>query len=333
MRTRRWMWGAVIVGLLALVTWALVRVESSDGTPASQRAARANGTPLAPHADTGSQRPGAGLRIRGTVVDKQGAPVAGVRVSASGLESGRTLSELPCPVDPLAPPGPRSRKLPECMTVARELVIELVGAREGDAPVYAETTTGADGAFVLDGLSEGTLAVWAVGERGAGMRDGVPAGTEGVEVVLEEGLTVRGTVSGGQQPLAGARVTVFDMEHPRFFDATTGPDGRFDLGHLPRGDLSYALVTKEGWFPQLTRLVMANQPVTLRRASRLSVRVLSHGAPVPGATVRMSPGEHFPATACPATPRTRRAASLGGWPRAARTPSPPRTKAATRSRG
>ena len=40
-----------------------------------------------------------------------------------------------------------------------------MSAREGEARVLAETTTDTDGTFVLDGLPEGVVTLWALGER------------------------------------------------------------------------------------------------------------------------------------------------------------------------
>ncbi|WP_164010970.1 MSCRAMM family protein [Pyxidicoccus trucidator] len=301
MRTRHWLWGSVVVGALVLVTWALPG-GGWRGAPSSKtQAVRNAGTPHASRAAaTTSQRPSAGLRISGTVVDTEGVPVAGVRVSASSPEPGQTLSELPCPEGSQEPyedprdPSTHGRTLPECVEPARALIMELVGAREGEASIHAETTTGADGAFVLEGLPEGPMALWALDARGAGMRSGIPAGSEGVELVLDKGMTVRGTATGEDAPIADVRVTVLDLRHPRFFDATSGPDGRFELGPLPEGGTYYGLVAKEGWLPQLLPLHAIHLGMTLHRPSRLAGRVLADGVPVPGAEVRMAPDGHIP---------------------------------------
>ncbi|WP_164010971.1 MSCRAMM family protein [Pyxidicoccus trucidator] len=299
---RRWMWGMAIVGVLALITWALPLGDWSDGTSSPVRALRDTGTPRASRdtRPTASQHSGAGLHIRGTVVDGQGLPVAGVRVSASWPEPGQTLSELPCPEGSLKPsedprdPSTHGRTLPECPKEAGELIMELVGAREGEAPIHAETTTGADGAFVLEALPEGPMALWALDARGAGMRSGIPAGSAGVELVLDRGMKVGGTAMGEGAPVADVRVTVLDLSHPRFFDATSGPDGRFELGPLPEGGTYYGLVAKEGWLPQLLPLHAIHLGMTLHRPSRLAGRVLADGVPVPGAEVRMAPDGHIP---------------------------------------
>ncbi|WP_164010968.1 carboxypeptidase regulatory-like domain-containing protein [Pyxidicoccus trucidator] len=301
MRTRHWLWGSVVVGALVLVTWALPG-GGWRGAPSSKtQAVRNAGTPHASRAAaTTSQRPSAGLRISGTVVDTEGVPVAGVRVSASSPEPGQTLSEMPCPERPPwaaqshLRQSARSKRLPQCIDDARDVVIELVGAREGEAPVHAETTTGADGAFVLEALPEGVMTLWALGEHGAAMRSGIPAGSEGVALELEAGILLQGTVMGGGTPLAGANVTALDMWRPRFFDATTGPDGGFRMGPVPYREMYLAVVAKEGWLPAFVGIGDMHKQVTLLRPSRLSGRVLSNGVPAPGAEVRRVPGQRIP---------------------------------------
>ena len=56
-----------------------------------------------------------------------------------------------------------------------------------------------------------------------------------IRIALEAGAYVAGTVVGGVQPLAGAEVTLQGGE-PLGLLATTGDDGRFRLGPLPRGE-------------------------------------------------------------------------------------------------
>ncbi|HZH79428.1 MAG TPA: hypothetical protein VEY88_25635, partial [Archangium sp.] len=70
------------------------------------------------------------------MLDDRG-PVAGVRVSASRPEAGQTLSELPCPPDVDPFPSDEPKFLPDCVEAATSLILELTGAREGEAPVYA----------------------------------------------------------------------------------------------------------------------------------------------------------------------------------------------------
>ncbi|MCP3136904.1 carboxypeptidase regulatory-like domain-containing protein [Pyxidicoccus xibeiensis] len=302
MRTRAWGIGLiVIVALVLLGGCLLLRGDVRTAEPDPARAARpTSAKPLnLPSTPPRSPQPGAHLRIRGTVVDLHGAPVAGAHVSASWPEPGQTLSELPCPVPPMSdwPDGRylsfQGKKLPRCEDLAWNLIIELITAREGEAPVHAQTTTAADGTFVLENLPEGPQALWVLAEHGAMMRSGIPAGTEDVELVLTEaGRMVSGLVLGDGAPLAGASVTVFDLNHTRFFDAITDAEGRFHLGPLPWG-ADRAVVSSKGWLPRYA-LVDTDRKLELHRPRTLSGRVLSGGAPVPGVEVRMRPGNFIP---------------------------------------
>ncbi|QSQ21282.1 carboxypeptidase regulatory-like domain-containing protein [Pyxidicoccus parkwayensis] len=301
MSTRRWMSGLLFIAALLLGAWALLHSGMSGGTAATTQVDRTASTTRAPRASNvnATPRPNAGLRIRGTVVDMHGAPAAGVQVSASQPEPGQSLSELPCPEELAASLGDASRlphrdfTLFDCALKIPELVEELVGAREGEALIYAETTTGADGTFLLEALPEGPLTLWALGEHGAVLRPGIPAGTEDVQLVLEAGRILVGTVVGEGAPVPGATVTVFSKRDTRYFDTTTGSDGRFRIGPLP-GRVQFAVAMKDGWLPTLDYIEAQQQELKLHRAGRLSGQVLSGGAPVPGTRVRVAPGNVIP---------------------------------------
>ncbi|QRN92815.1 carboxypeptidase regulatory-like domain-containing protein [Archangium violaceum] len=166
-------------------------------------------------------------------------------------------------------------------------ILEFVDTYEGEAPVHAEAITAGDGTFVLEGLSPGAFALWVLGEHGAVMRTGVPAGVDGVELRLEVGLTLEGIVLGEQTPLADARVTVIHAGHTRFFETRTGSDGRFRIGPLPASRYLLA-VSAEGWMSGLFTAGVLNAlapQLELIRPRRLTGRVLSGGAPVPGVQV------------------------------------------------
>ncbi len=234
--------------------------------------------------------PSGGLRIQGVVFNDHG-PVSGVRVSASRPEVGQTLSELPCPPDVDPFPSDEPKFLPDCVESATSLILELTGAREGEAPVYAEAVTAGDGTFVLEGLPPGSFTLWALGEQGAGSRAGVPAGVEGVELRLGDGLTLEGVVLGEGAPLPEARITVIHLGHTRFFDARPDADGRFRIGPLPMSRYLLA-VSADGWMPGLFTSVSLEEPgawLELVRPRRLTGRVLSGGAPVPDVEVLLEP--------------------------------------------
>lgn len=234
--------------------------------------------------------PGGSLRIQGRVRDERG-PVAGVKVSATRTMPGETLSEQSCLVtlDYGDGPPPRDQRLSDCMTESEYQVVDHVLARHGEAPLYAEATTGADGGFVLEGLPEGTFMLWALGERGAKRQQGVAAGAQGVDLVLDSGLTVQGVVTDEEgSPLPEVRLTFLHEGHTRFFDTRSGADGEFLMGPLPKD--SYALVAqKEGWLPRFLpgSFLELEEEVVLYRPIRLPGRVLSAGAPAPGLEVRL----------------------------------------------
>ncbi|MCP3136666.1 carboxypeptidase regulatory-like domain-containing protein [Pyxidicoccus xibeiensis] len=287
MRTRHRVLGLVVLGALTLLGLWLPRggVQSRPDAPSPARAVHPRGS--ASFHRPPPQRTGEGPRLRGTVVDRFGAPVAGARVSATWPEPGQTLSERPCPRDASDSEDTPGQKLADCMVLARDLVLELVAAREGEVPLLAEATTADDGTFVLEGLPEGPLSLWVLSEHGADLRSGIPAGTEGVTLIMGRGRVVEGLVHGEGTPLAEVWVTVFDARNTRFFDATTGADGRFRVGPLPHGDL-YVFAAHEGWLPALVPADEAKE-VTLHRPRPLTGRVVSGRAPVPGVEVRMRP--------------------------------------------
>ncbi|KFE68753.1 carboxypeptidase-like regulatory domain-containing protein [Hyalangium minutum] len=293
MRRQAWgVIGAAVVGLGVVVFLGLPQGTDPESTQVSQRPEGASGKRKQKVHATPTPPPSGTLSIRGLVKVGQ-APVAGVRVSATRPMPGETLSELPCPVDESDPaPSSRGKRLPECMREARAQVLELVQGRYGEAPVYAETVTGADGSFALEGLPEGEFTLWALGEQGAELRPQVAAGAEGVELVLGEGVTVEGrVVDASEHPLSEVRLTVLHAKYTRFFDVRTSADGRFQVGPLPKGE--YALVAeKEEWLPEFLPpyLVRSRTAVVLYQPVRLAGLVLSEGTPAPGTEVRLTAG-------------------------------------------
>ncbi|QAT83062.1 putative lipoprotein [Corallococcus coralloides] len=177
------------------------------------------------------------LRITGVVRDARG-PVAGVQVSASRVDAD-TLAERPCPGTP-----PRHEHSPPRMRQGdcrfQEMKLEyarLVEAREGEAPVLAQTVTADDGTFVLEGLSTGALTLWALGDTGAAVQEDIPAGRDDVTLTLEDGVFLSGGVVEEltEAPIPGARVTLIHEAGSRFFDALADARGRFRVGPLPPG--------------------------------------------------------------------------------------------------
>ncbi|MCY1043827.1 carboxypeptidase-like regulatory domain-containing protein [Corallococcus sp. bb12-1] len=291
-RSRAGTWVTVgvlsVVALLAVVFWGSRASRSVPAsTPSTPPTASGMPGPRRPVMTTAPQ-PAGSSRITGRVRDARGW-VAGARVSASRPEPWRTLSELPCPTTVEG-----QEKLPvglrDCGIEYRRMLLELVGARLGEAPVFAEVTTDAEGRFVLEGLPEGSVTLWALAETGAGVQPHVPVGREGVELQMEEGRVVEGNVTAldGTTPIADARVTVIDREHTRFFSTVADAQGTFQLGPLPLGRYSVS-ISAEGWAPRFIQDLDQEgplEPVTLARASRLAGRVVAvDGSPAAGLLV------------------------------------------------
>ncbi|NOK10450.1 carboxypeptidase-like regulatory domain-containing protein [Corallococcus exercitus] len=228
-------------------------------------------------------------RIAGRVLGTHGA-AEGVRVSASRVEPGLTLSERPCP----SPSGQDDARAPRlksgaCSFESERMQGEAVEARDGEAPVFAEATTDAEGRFVLDGLPEGSVTLWALGDTGAVSQGGVPVGSDDVELTLEQGVLFQGRVTATDKtPIPDARVTLVSRWHTRFFDATTDAEGHFVAGPLPQGSYA-AFVTADGgssWFQPKLDSPDDLESVVLARSRSIAGQVVSaEGTPVPGVQV------------------------------------------------
>jgi protocatechuate 3,4-dioxygenase beta subunit len=285
---------AVAVGVLALgAVLALVHFRPQVADVPAPTAPTASRTLPGPSVPTPPPR--GALSIRGRVVDAQGNPAAGVEVSATRVMPGESLSQLPC--DDASPELTLSS--PECSGAATEVLMELIEVERGGAPVLARATSAADGAFQLDALPEGTVALWALGARGSAMKPGVAAGSDGVELVLEKGVSLPGrVVDDSGAPLAGAKVTLFDHEGSRYFELRTGADGRFAFGPLP--DVPYGLVASSpGLLPVYLPEVLEEEleeDLVLHLPRRLVGKVLAGDRSVAGAQVRVEGTSHVTTT-------------------------------------
>jgi protocatechuate 3,4-dioxygenase beta subunit len=290
----------VLVGVLLLVLGAALVWRTSGGTRGAEAgpSARARTAQRALPAELPADRlrtaplPASrgALRIRGRVVDARG-PVAGATVVATAPEPGESLTVRPCGCDNAC-----GMKLLQCACgeAARQMV-ELVLERRGEAPPLARATTDAEGAFVLEGLAEGTYALWADGPGASGVTEAVSAGMEDVLVRLDEGSPVAGRVRDEDgTAVPRALVTALHAGSGRFLDALTDAEGRFAFGALPRGPWSL-VVAADGLLPAHQRLRAGSGQdaveVGLERPRRIAGRVTRGGEPVEGAQVHLE-GNH-----------------------------------------
>jgi hypothetical protein len=287
---RRWpLWSAVLaVLLLVFLCTRDEPVPPPEDTPSTPRASTGATEALRALFDTAPTASGdTSLHIRGTVLGP-GGPVEGVVVLASAPVSGETLSELPCEESPRF-------ALLECadtVTTAMERTAEQVAHRLGEAPVLARATSGADGAFSLEGLEAGRYALWVEGADGAGLRHDVTAGQEDVELRLGAGVRLSGSVTDDTKaPVMGALVTAIFQSHSRFFETVSDATGHYQLGPLPPGQYMVFVAREDGLGPVSWKL-MAGKPevrkdFTLSRSWRVEGRVLREGVAVAGAEVQI----------------------------------------------
>nr|AYM52480.1 hypothetical protein [Archangium gephyra] len=253
-----------------------------DATPRPPPVSALLGTPLPPAQGN--------LFIRGTVLGRDGRPVAGAVVVATAPVPGETLSELP------APCKYTRKKLPQCdCDKGLHQLLERVAERQGEAPPHARTTSDEEGRFSLEGLEAGTYALWADGPFGTLLHLDVPAGSEGLELRVGPGMTLSGRIRDEEgNPAAGALVTALLVEHSRFFDTLADDRGNWRLGPLPMGSY-HLVVTLAGFLPEHTR-APEDPPeefeMTLYRPLRLTGQVLREGQPVAEARVHVQGKKH-----------------------------------------
>jgi hypothetical protein len=242
---------------------------------------RAKAVPyLNPAAATGQGKQTIGGRVLGP-----DGPVAGAVVVAAG-RGADVLSEMPDSCERIS----RGYQQ-DCEYVAARSLIESVLARRGEAPLVARAVSTDDGSFALGGLEQGSYAVWAeVPEKLFGVRLPVSSGRQGVEVRVRPGMIVRGrTVTDGGNPLAGASITAVFLEHTRFFDTVSGPDGTFAIGPVPFGDFT-VVANAPGLAPAEGQATVFKPDVgvlPLHSPRGLAGKILKGGEPARGATVQI----------------------------------------------
>lgn len=297
MRTQKggkWVGLAVVLALalMALFAWTATSTPQVDtGTPASPTSSRDTSPRWAEPPPTGD------ARITGTLREDR-SPVLGARAFASRSVSGRVLAEvMPCISREATPRAEAAASVdePPCWALDPEELREQVDLYARAARTLAESTTGANGAFSLEGLAKGKVTLWALGELGAALLPDVEVGTEDVSLPLDAGVTFRGQVVHvtDEQPIPNARIFLLGHTQLLFFEAKTDAEGRYAFGPLPRTDYA-AVVMGEGWGSQFFRNVdLMPERVELGQTTRFAGRVVTPGgAAVAGAQVELSWDDH-----------------------------------------
>ncbi|MFP2898022.1 collagen binding domain-containing protein [Corallococcus sp. 4LFB] len=166
---------------------------------------------------------------------------------------------------------------------------EAAEARDGEAPVFAEATTDAEGRFALDGLPEGSVTLWALGDTSAVSQGGVPVGSDDVELTLEQGVLFEGRVTApDQRPIPDARVTLVSRWHHALLRRDHRCRGPLRRGAPAPGRYA-AFVTADGWSswfrPELGSPAGLDSVVLARTLPVAGQVVSEEGTPVPGVQV------------------------------------------------
>ncbi|MDP1825850.1 MAG: carboxypeptidase-like regulatory domain-containing protein [Archangium sp.] len=207
-------------------------------------------------------------------------------VTAVAAHGEDVLSDLPCKCD-----NHCGQMLLSCgCAEASGQLVELVAARTGEGVPLARATSDAEGGFVLTGLDEETLTLFADAPDAVGWLPNVASDAQDARVVLAQGRTIHGrVVSSDGKPAKGALVTAIFAAHSRFFDAVADEKGEFRLGPLPLGE--YAVVAMLGGLLPDHKQVDEDEhealELELSVPRALSGVVVADGAPVAGVTVAL----------------------------------------------
>ncbi|MBE4752341.1 carboxypeptidase regulatory-like domain-containing protein [Corallococcus sp. ZKHCc1 1396] len=275
--------GGVLLLLLvgAGISWWWLRAPSPSPEGPSVTPSRPVRRPLS---EAPPPPPRGALQVRGRVLDLRGQPVAGVEVSATVPLPGETLSELPCDTDPDV-----SLADGDCTTAsAWDWALEMVASHRGSAFVLTRTASAQDGTFTLEGLPQGTVAVWALGPDGAALEEDVATGAQDVKLVLAPAQKLSGrVVDEDGAPLPGTRLTVLHTGNARYFEATADAEGRFAVGPLPMAIYTLAAAHPgklSTWLQDLSPVPL-EEDLVLHPPRRIVGQVLNGERPVPGVSV------------------------------------------------
>ncbi len=189
----------------------------------------------------------------------------------------------------------------------------------GDPPSRFETTSDAEGAFRIEGISPGKRLLMTCDPVMAAAKDYILLDLEpgqkvaGITIQVAEGASLTGVVldEAYEHPIEGAAIeasthetrVAYDPPYDRTYRATTDADGRFRLGALPQGEYTVSSTPDDGFREKsgdVTSLGRSlgmgiplrwDQHVEDLRVAVVPYRVVSGtvrdegGAPVPGAYV------------------------------------------------
>ena len=191
----------------------------------------------------------------------------------------------------------------------------MVGA-QGAQDYFANTRTGANGAFEFAGVPKGTLTLRATGgdfvlgtSRSAVKEVVIPEGQMEVatEIVFEDGLSISGTVTRRGAPVAGARVSAFMRGVRRQGSARADDNGIFRIVGLEAGQVDVTAFAEnlEGQVSRLVELKGDTSVDLVIPTARLSGTVVDTAGGLPlEATVelqRANPAQGSPAMRLAAT--------------------------------
>ncbi|WP_342375237.1 carboxypeptidase-like regulatory domain-containing protein [Myxococcus stipitatus] len=265
---RKWLpYGLMFLGAVSATLWLGTRAPDAPPSNVTPRRNDRLATHFVP-----TPPPHGTLTLQGRVLREDQTPVAGVEVSASWSAPGESLSARPCGENPRMP-----LTFLYCTgTADAQPIPRLIAEGRGSTPVLGRTTTATDGAFSLEGLPAGSVALWVLSAEGVALSLDVATGQRNVTLVLAPGVSAQGRVVDERMlPVANAQVTLFNVDHSRYFEAFTDAEGRFTLERLPHDDPCGCTTGFSGRTiggPSLRTAANRGLPGGPRRAARLGPR-------------------------------------------------------------
>jgi hypothetical protein len=206
---RKAWWLVVVLVLAGAALWFFWPEDAADAQVATGRSAQSTSSAnegfvpaeRKPSAWTEPVRPRGSLSIRGKVLGPDG-PVAGAQVTATAAHGDDVLSDLICKCD-----NECGLKLLKCgCPEASGQIVELVSSRTGEAQPVARTLSGEDGSYLLEGVDEQEVAIWADAAEGVGYLATATGGQEnadpyGSTILLFSRLSLKDSIINPQAAL------------------------------------------------------------------------------------------------------------------------------------